>query len=92
MENELTRKLVKKELILDPEGKKYLDEIFQGIWHIHNPTPLKISGLGEIIATSIVLDRVYNMKFEYYFNFKNDKIMGDIIRSGELYYIEYREI
>ena len=87
MVNELPRH-VREKLDLDPEGKKYLKDIFDGVWLIHNPTNLDISGLGKIVATSTVHTSFRKGGVEEYFTFEQGKSHGEIIRRQIDYYIE----
>lgn len=79
-----------KRLKIGKKGIKYLCEIFDRHWHISNPTPLEISGLGKIIATSMALQRVDDGELEEYFTFKQhskSKSEGEIMRRGKAYFI-----
>lgn len=75
-------------LKLDPEGMQYVREIFAREWIIHNPTPLTISGLGEIVATSMVLQRRACGQLESYFSYTQGESKGEIVRCGEEYYLQ----
>jgi len=77
-----------RRLKIGKTGIKYLSEIFDGHWHISNPTPLEISGLGKIIATSMALKRVWDGELEDYFTFKQNNSEGEIMRRGNDYFIQ----
>ena len=73
-------------LELEDKGKTYLTEIFRGKWSIHNPTLLRILGLEEITATSMVLQRYHDGQIESYFTFNQKGTRGEIVRRDEQYY------
>lgn len=79
-------KITRNPLELKDEGRTYLTEIFNGTWLIHNPTPLNISGLEKMTATSMVLERFHDDQIESYFTFKQEEGLGEIIRRNGKYY------
>lgn len=78
--------ITRNPLELEDESRTYLDDIFNGKWLIHNPTPLKISGLEKMTATSMVLQRGHGGEVESYFTFEQGKGSGEIIRRDGKYY------
>ncbi|VVB79136.1 Uncharacterised protein [uncultured archaeon] len=79
------------------QGLSYLEEIFEGKWHIHNPTDLDIEGLGKFVATSMVLtrfrqnpDKSEDNQRVRYFSFQMGEKSGEIVEQGRKYFLEYQ--
>ena len=72
--------------IKNEETINYLEEILNGAWLIHNPTRLKIPGMGKIVATSRLQYGCEKDEIFPYFAFKQDGIKGEIMKQKGHYY------